>query len=154
MEVNPILKQVAMVCNLKCRYCFYSKQTRKRQIINNETLETLIKEVCDNNSDTTRFYWHGDKPLLAGLEFYEKVVELQQKFKKPFQEVFNDLVTNATGYKRFSTLGNISERTGAIINSKNFRSLKNHLQTIQEKCSPCQWYGIRKGGCPFHHYFF
>jgi len=96
MEINPIVKQIAMACNLNCGYCFYSKQARKKRLMSDEILRTLIKEVCNYNSDTARFYWHGGEPLLAGLAFYEKVIALQQRFKKPHQEVFNGLVTNAT----------------------------------------------------------
>ena len=96
MEVNPIVKPTAMACNLNCRYCFYSQQLRKKEIMSDEVLKTLIKEVCNYNSDTARFYWHGGEPLLAGQEFYERVITYQQKFKKPGQEIFNGLVTNGT----------------------------------------------------------
>jgi len=64
--------------------------------MSDEVLETLVKEVCDYNSDTARFYWHGGEPLLAGLGFYERIVAHQQRFKKPSQEIFNGLVTNGT----------------------------------------------------------
>jgi len=327
MEINPIVKQVAMACNLNCRYCFYSKQRRKKRIMSDEILRTLIREICENNSDEARFYWHGGEPLLAGLEFYERAIVFQQKLKKPGQEIFNGLVTNGTlidrewagffrennfgigisldgpsefhnryrlypngqgsfdkvmegigilkeekvnfhvlcvitnltaqnpkelfnffvkekiseinlipaigiqteegisfeesvdprhyvdflinifdlwleqdnphlkilplesivraflelpqedcrfageceksivvdfngdifpcctfGYRGFPKLGNISEGLETIISSESFKNLKNHLQAIQEKCSPCRWYKVCKGGCPFHHY--
>jgi len=36
----------------------------------------------------------GGEPTLMGLEFFERVVELQQKYKKPNQRIENDLQTN------------------------------------------------------------
>jgi len=33
---------------------------------------------------------------MLGLEFFQKVVELEQKYKKPNQRIENDLQTNGT----------------------------------------------------------
>jgi len=96
MEINPVLKVVDKGCNLDCNYCFYNKQNREKKIMSLEVLEIVIKEVCEHNKGDIIFIWHGGEPLLAGLEFYEKVIVLQQRFKKPYQKVFNGLVTNAT----------------------------------------------------------
>ena len=42
------------------------------------------------------FSWQGGEPTLLGLEFLHKVVELEQKYKKPSQRIENDLQTNGT----------------------------------------------------------
>ncbi len=42
------------------------------------------------------FSWQGGEPTLLGLEFFRKVVELEQKYKKPNQRIENDLQTNGT----------------------------------------------------------
>jgi len=96
MEINPVLRVVNKGCNLDCNYCFYNKQNREKKIMSLEVLEIVIKEVCEHNKGDIIFIWHGGEPLLAGLEFYEKVIVLKQRFKKPYQKVFNGLVTNAT----------------------------------------------------------
>lgn len=98
MEVSPIIKEVAKDCNLRCGYCFFDKQSRERKRISEEVANLLIQEVCNCNSDGEEivFYWHGGEPLLAGIDFYRKMVQLQAESKKPQQKVINCLETNAT----------------------------------------------------------
>ncbi len=98
MEINPIVKEVTTACNLRCKYCFFAEQDRRRDIIDEDLLEMIIKEVCGYNSDNSEiiFYWHGGEPTLAGIEFYEGVVTLQQKLKKKNQRIRNAIETNAT----------------------------------------------------------
>jgi uncharacterized protein len=96
MEINAIVKEVAMACNLNCKYCFYSKQARRKKVMSEKVLKNLIEEICDYNLEEARFYWHGGEPLLTGIEFYKKAISLQEKIRKPGQKIFNGLVTNAT----------------------------------------------------------
>jgi len=98
MEINPIIKELTTDCNLRCKYCFFAKQERKRERVNAETLKTIVSKICECNPDNQEiiFYWHGGEPLLAGIDFYEQAVELQQRFKKSDQKIRNGLETNAT----------------------------------------------------------
>lgn len=61
-----------------------------------EILSAVIKQVCEYDPDSARFIWHGGEPLLAGIDFYEKVVELQDKFKHRGQKIINEIQTNGT----------------------------------------------------------
>ena len=48
--------------------------------MNNKTLENCIKQHFSASSgDTVLFIWHGGEPLLAGIDFYEKVLSIQKK---------------------------------------------------------------------------
>jgi len=96
MEVNPILKHVGMSCNLRCSYCYYNKQDRSKKAMNLEILEETIREVCKYNTGDVRFFWHGGEPMLIGISFYEKAIELQEKFKKSAQKIINCIQTNGT----------------------------------------------------------
>lgn len=96
MEINPVLKVADKDCNLDCRYCFYNRQTREKKIMPLEVLERVIKEVCGYNPGDGIFVWHGGEPLLAGVEFYKRAFELQEKYKKPTQKIFNSIQTNGT----------------------------------------------------------
>ena len=40
--------------------------------------------------------WQGGEPTLLGLEFFQKVVQLEHRYKKPNQRIENDLQTNGT----------------------------------------------------------
>ena len=42
------------------------------------------------------FSWQGGEPTLLGLDFFLRVVKLEQKHKKPSQRIENDLQTNGT----------------------------------------------------------
>ncbi|MDK6758116.1 anaerobic sulfatase maturase, partial [Klebsiella pneumoniae] len=55
------------------------------------------------------FSWQGGEPTLMGLEFFEKVVELQKKYQPKHQRIENDLQTN-----------------GVLINDKWAAFLKAH----------------------------
>lgn len=96
MQINPILKVADKDCNLDCRYCFYNRQTREKKIMPLEVLEQVIKEVCRHNLGDVIFVWHGGEPLLAGVEFYQRAFELQEKYRKPVQKIINSIQTNGT----------------------------------------------------------
>lgn len=93
----PIIKVVGDFCNLRCRYCFY--HTRDQSIphrMSDWLLEKFIAEYMELFPGRLYFIWHGGEPLLAGLQFFEKVVELQKKYRKEGQTVENAIQTNAT----------------------------------------------------------
>ena len=46
--------------------------------------------------DEVVFSWQGGEPTLIGLDFFRKVVALQQKHARPGQRIENDLQTNGT----------------------------------------------------------
>lgn len=61
-----------------------------------EILEKSIKEYIETNgSDEINFDWHGGEPLLLGVDFFVKVVELQRKYSGN-KRIFNTIQTNAT----------------------------------------------------------
>lgn len=96
MEINPIMKVADKGCNLDCNYCFYNKQTRGKKIMSLEILEMVIKEACEHNKGDVIFIWHGGEPLLAGIAFYQKAFELQERYRKPSQRIINSIQTNGT----------------------------------------------------------
>ena len=113
MEVNPVLKVANKGCNLDCKYCFYNKQIRGKKIMPLKILEQVTKEVCEHNQGDIIFIWHGGEPLLAGLEFYQKAFQLQERYKKPTQRIVNSIQTNGTLINE--EWGNIFKRYNAIV---------------------------------------
>ncbi|HTZ48567.1 MAG TPA: anaerobic sulfatase maturase [Verrucomicrobiae bacterium] len=99
---HAMVKPIGAVCNLDCTYCYYLHKkdllgsTSKFQI-SDEILETHVRQYIEGQDrDEVVFSWQGGEPTLMGLPFFEKVVELEKKYKKPRQKIENDLQTNGT----------------------------------------------------------
>ena len=82
-EFQIFAKPVGAACNLNCSYCYYlSKRDlypgSESKVMAPDILEKYIKQhIAATTEDTIQFSWHGGEPLLAGLDFYKNVVDLQ-----------------------------------------------------------------------------
>ncbi len=94
-----LIKPTGSDCNMDCRYCFYKDRApqvgRGKQRMSDEVLEKLVKDYLALRFPVSGFAWQGGEPMLMGLQFYRKVVELQKKYAEPGQTVSNSLQTNA-----------------------------------------------------------
>ena len=99
---HAMVKPIGPICNLDCTYCYYlHKQdllgSTSKFRISDEILEPHIRQYIEGQDRSeVVFSWQGGEPTLLGLEFFRKVVELEQKYKKPNQRIENDLQTNGT----------------------------------------------------------
>ena len=99
---HAIVKPIGAICNLDCRYCYYlhkeellASSTKFR--ISDEILEAHVRQYIEGQDrDEVVFTWQGGEPTLLGIEFFEKVVALEKRYKKPNQRIENDLQTNGT----------------------------------------------------------
>lgn len=91
-------KPVGSVCNLRCGYCYYLEkgEGQARQMMDDRTLEEFIKQYigCQTVEEVV-FTWHGGEAMLRPLSFYEKVIELQQRYSGGHR-IVNCLQTNGT----------------------------------------------------------
>ena len=81
--LSMLIKPVSGNCNLRCKYCFYYDVASNRDCFSYgkmslETLENLIKKALEYAQGSCTFAFQGGEPTLAGIEFYEKAVELHQ----------------------------------------------------------------------------
>ena len=99
---HAMCKPGGSTCNLDCSYCYYlSKETLPSGPgtgrMSDEMLERYIQQyIAGVTGPEVVFSWQGGEPTLLGLEFFRKVVALEQKHAKPFQKIENDLQTNGT----------------------------------------------------------
>lgn len=99
---HAMVKPVGAICNIDCTYCYYLHKeellgSKSKFQITDEILETHIQQYIEGQDrDEVVFSWQGGEPTLLGLEFFHRVVELEQKYKKPGQRIENDLQTNGT----------------------------------------------------------
>ena len=64
--------------------------------MSDEVLDKLISSYMTLRLPSSSFAWQGGEPTLMGLDFYKKVVDLQQKYGIDGQGVTNALQTNGT----------------------------------------------------------
>lgn len=94
-------KPVGSSCNMACEYCYYLEKsdlydTTSRQAMSEETLELYIRQyIGSQTADSVQFVWHGGEPVVRGLDFYRRAVELQKKYAGG-RHIENCLQTNGT----------------------------------------------------------
>jgi len=95
-----LIKPVSALCNLNCAYCFYlDRETDPYaglggRIMSQDTLERLVDGWMFYSYPVSNFAFQGGEPTLAGLPFYKKLVQLQQRLGRTGQSVSNSIQTN------------------------------------------------------------
>jgi len=97
-----MVKPIGATCNLDCCYCYY---LHKKELFNqapnarmsDDLLEEHIRQYIEaQTADEVVFSWQGGEPTLLGIDFFRRVVDLQEKYRRPGQRIENDLQTNGT----------------------------------------------------------
>lgn len=102
MEFQIFIKPVGSACNLRCDYCYYSDgfknvtpaavKVMKRELVERYIIQHLEAE----RGDVAMFSWHGGEPLLAGIDFFRDVLEIQARYNRQGRQVINGIQTNGT----------------------------------------------------------
>lgn len=85
MAVSVMLKPASSLCNLKCKYCFYSDLASDRQeyskgFMSIETASKVIESSLSLAKGTpVVFVFQGGEPTLRGLDFFKEFVEICKK---------------------------------------------------------------------------
>lgn len=100
MAFNIMIKPAGSLCNLDCHYCYYLDKAEiyggYEPRMSLDMLETCIREyIAANDVPEVTFNWHGGEPLVMGLDFYRKAVELERKYAGD-KIIHNTLQTNGT----------------------------------------------------------
>lgn len=101
-DFQIFVKPVGPVCNLACSYCYYLDKKslfpeNNRFLMADDLLEKyVIQHIKASTESNINFSWHGGEPLLAGINFFRKVVILQKKYKPAESTVSNGIQTNGT----------------------------------------------------------
>ncbi len=95
-------KPVGPVCNLSCSYCYYLEKEAlfaagERYRMSDEVLERYTRSVIDASAGpVVHFAWHGGEPTLAGIRFFQRVVEIQSRYLPDGWKCSNNIQTNGT----------------------------------------------------------
>ena len=87
-QMTALIKPASSSCNLRCSYCFYCDEAENREksnasVMEISTAENLIKKMFDfcGEKSVLTFMFQGGEPLLAGVEFFEKFINIAEKLK-------------------------------------------------------------------------
>lgn len=101
-EFQIFVKPVGPVCNLNCSYCYYlEKKTlypdNDKYLMDDDILQKyIIQHIQASTENVINFSWHGGEPLLAGIDFYRKVLNIQRRHKPAGSVIINGIQTNGT----------------------------------------------------------
>jgi len=91
-----VIMKPTLGCNLQCRHCYHRPEECSKDVMSPEVLERTIRLVREG-SDSAQFFWHGGEPLLAGEQFFKRVVNLQKRYYgKQITRCGNTIQTNGT----------------------------------------------------------
>jgi len=83
---HVMTKPIGPICNLDCRYCFYLEKEnlypgKSDWAMPGDVLETYVREYIQaQNVPQVSFAWQGGEPTLLGVEYFQKIVDLQKKY--------------------------------------------------------------------------
>jgi uncharacterized protein len=92
-------KPTGAICNLDCKYCFFlSKEALypgSNFRMNDDMLDKYIKQLLESHTaPEVNVAWQGGEPMLMGIDFFKKSVELVDKYKRPDQRIMHSIQTN------------------------------------------------------------
>jgi uncharacterized protein len=96
-----LVKPAGAACNLGCQYCFFlSKENLyagESHLMDESTLETYMRQLMDSSpGPQVDVAWQGGEPMLRGLDFFKRSVQLAGKYRKPHQHILHTIQTNGT----------------------------------------------------------
>ncbi len=101
-EFQIFAKPIGPICNLNCDYCYYLEKEHLYPKVESfrmkdNILETyIVQHIEATTEQVIQFSWHGGEPTLLGVDYFRKIVELQQKHKPPNKQIINGIQTNGT----------------------------------------------------------
>lgn len=98
-ELSIMIKPASGLCNLRCKYCFYADEMSHRDVksygmMSEDTLEAVLRRTLAFAERQCTVAFQGGEPTLAGLDFFRKVVELEEKWNVNHVRIENALQTN------------------------------------------------------------
>jgi uncharacterized protein len=96
-----LAKPTGSVCNLDCAYCFFLAKEALypgvRPRMSDAVLERYIRQLIEaHRTPEVTIAWQGGEPMLMGLEFFRRAVELAKRHARPGMTVRHTIQTNGT----------------------------------------------------------
>ncbi len=116
---HVLAKPIGPICNLDCEHCFYLVKEKlypdtRSFRMSEATLDQFTRQYIEGqpeNAPEVNFAWQGGEPTLLGVKFFQRAVELQEKYKRPGLRISNSLQTNGVL---------LNDKWGAFLHEHNF----------------------------------
>jgi uncharacterized protein len=98
---HVMAKPTGPICNLACRYCFYREKEQlyaagQEYRMSDEVLAEYARQyIASQDTPEVTFAWQGGEPTMMGIEFFRRVVQLQQEYADG-KQIANSIQTNGT----------------------------------------------------------
>lgn len=129
-HISVLVKPASSLCNIRCKYCFYADVSSLRDVrsygkMTDQTTEKMIANIYLDlaDGDELTLAFQGGEPTLAGLAYFEKLVELIKQQSKRV------------------TVHYAIQTNGMVINERWCRFLKQHDFLV----------GLSIDGSPIYH---
>ena len=101
-EFQVLVKPYGPKCNMDCSYCYYLDKEdlfpKNSDFKMSDILleEYIIQHLKASTEEVITFNWHGGEPLAAGIDFFMKAVEYQNRYYPKNRQIINVIQTNGT----------------------------------------------------------
>lgn len=101
-DFQVFVKPAGASCNMACRYCYYLEKSELYPgngvpLMPDKVLDEYIRQHIDATGEgRVMFSWHGGEPLLCGIDFFRKTIELQNRYLPDSMQLINGIQTNGT----------------------------------------------------------
>lgn len=100
---NIMTKPIGPRCNIDCKYCYYLEKedlypTEKKFRMSDEMLERYVIDMIAASlvvgQNQVHFAWQGGEPTMLGLDYFRRIVALQEKHRPQGVGITNAIQTN------------------------------------------------------------
>lgn len=105
-RINSIVIKATSYCNQFCDYCYthytHHDKIAKPKVMSLDTVYKIISSYTnfvdnvETNFNNMYLIWHGGEPLLAGINYFYEIMEIEKKFIQAGYKLFNGIQTNGT----------------------------------------------------------
>ena len=96
-----LIKPASSLCNMRCKYCFYSDVSEHREVKSNgimteETTDILLQRVFEyvKKPSVINFAFQGGEPTLAGIKYFEYFTNRVEEMNTEGHTIHYSLQTN------------------------------------------------------------
>ena len=152
-QISLLIKPASSLCNMRCSYCFYKDEADLREqssmgIMNNETIENLVKKVLALDVMQVNFCFQGGEPTLAKIDYFHYFIDCVNKYNNGKNITYaiqtNGLALNDSWFNLFKKhhflvgisldgfIENHDKNRCDILNKGTFNTILKNIKRIEE----------------------